>query len=424
MEIFNISTRSTQSKLSFDWTIIYIVSSTFVSFLIYRYITGVDIIDIETDFYNCIFQLLIIYTLERIINSINRTSGLSKTRYIMYLYFIIAPFSARYLIPDLFRVFQGTLKYKNIVPLNPIMFSIATDILGLMIVNISINRYLVLDNDNIKEVDKPARYIGKDKDQDKSDQKKESIYVKSEFNLGIGKSAMDSVIKSMLSRAAYSTRMTNYSLFIMVILVAIGGSASLGTVALNQIDRIREIEIQRKILDMQHEGYNRAIESQIVFKRRVDFALKKIIHKTSIDKEIYTQIDSLMRNYVNPTSERSLSNILQEGTLGIDPYKLLLEKIERQSTISWPDITLRVAIAALTLFLVQIFFNIYKYNQQQASYLFSKAEIIELYKETEADKKDLRSGLLSKLDSGPGFGQGPTSPTEQVINIMDKVKGG
>ena len=106
-----------------------------------------------------------------------------------------------------------------------------------------------------------------------------------------------------------------------------------------------------------------------------------------------------------------------------DDFKRSIDNLQTQSVIRWPEIALRATIAILTLFLVQVFFNIYKYNQQQTSHLYSKAETLELYRNAEAEKVEMRKGMLSKMDPAPRFERGPTPPTEQIINVLDKVKG-
>lgn len=206
----------------------------------------------------------------------------------------------------------------------------------------------------------------------------------SEELLGKGNTILDRVIASILSRANLSNRIINFSLIIMIVIVAIGGGASFGTVALNEAKKIRDLESERLKL------------VSIINNIRESDTLKFPI---SYEKTIKA-VDARLGD---------------ENT-----YKTTIEKIEKQSNISWTDIAMRITIAALTLFLVQIFFHIYKFNQQQASQLFTKAEIMELYKESGADQNALRSGLLSKIDSTPNFEKTPPTPTEQFINIIGK----
>ncbi|WP_445454479.1 hypothetical protein [Flavobacterium sp. 25HG05S-40] len=196
-------------------------------------------------------------------------------------------------------------------------------------------------------------------------------------------SYVSKIIKLILERANSSNRNTTFSLIIMIIIVIIGGSASFGTVALNEVNKIRELETERiKMLNI------------------ITILKDEQISNTDRNNEIK---EILTSRYGNETS-----------------YNEVIKNIEQQSYISWPDIAMRITIAALTLFLVQIFFHIYKYNQQQASNLFTRAEVLELYQESDSNLDELRLGLLSKLDQNPKFDKSPTSPTEQFISIIKK----
>jgi hypothetical protein len=209
-----------------------------------------------------------------------------------------------------------------------------------------------------------------------------SVAINIEKDLGNGRTLLDRVINSVLQRANSSSRITSFSLVTMVVIVIIGGSASFGTLALNEASKIREIEVERQ----------KVVE------------LSNVLSITDSTK--YSEIKDLIR-----------ASFGEENS-----YKKLMEKIDKQSYISWPDIAMRIAIAALTIFLVQILFHIYKYNQQQASQLLNKAEMIELYKEENANHDDLRTGLLSKVDAIPRFENDPSTPTDRVLNIGSKSK--
>ena len=103
-------------------------------------------------------------------------------------------------------------------------------------------------------------------------------------------------------------------------------------------------------------------------------------------------------------------------------YKQLLENIQKKESYNLSEIIMRVAIAALTFFLVQVFLRIYKYNKQQYTSLLTKAEVLELFNEPGTDMKKLREILASKIEENPKFGNTPTTPIEQIINIADKAK--
>ena len=202
------------------------------------------------------------------------------------------------------------------------------------------------------------------------------------------KTLLETVIASILIRANNSSRMISFILATMILIVIVGGSASFGTVAINEAKKVRELEIER-------------------------IKLLKIVSK--LEKSDTAKTEVLKRN-------KEIKQLIYTEYGEENSYKSILENIERQSFTSWPDIAMRITIAALTLFLIQIFFHIYKYNQQQASQLYTPAETLELFKDTGANQDELRSSLLSKLDNGPHFEKGPTSPTEQFMNMIEKAK--
>lgn len=197
-------------------------------------------------------------------------------------------------------------------------------------------------------------------------------------------SILDNVITSTLSRASASSRTASFAIVVIIVFVLIGGGASVGTVALNEAQKVRELETERlKMLEI---------------------------------------MNAIQTNDSGKFSERNkeVIEIIQSRYGDQNSYKAILENIEKQSEVKWTDIAMRVTIAALTLFLVQIFFHIYKYNQQQESQLLTKAELFELYKEPDADKGELRAGLLLKVDSNPRFEKTPSTPSEQIINAFAK----
>jgi hypothetical protein len=209
--------------------------------------------------------------------------------------------------------------------------------------------------------------------------------------LGKGNTTIDRVIGSTVSRASSASKMIIVSLAMMVILVLIGGSASIGTLALNEIEKVRELEKEKQKM-------------------------------VSITMSMLNLRDSVSINTI--AKERGawlrISNKLKE--INANSYDDLIKNSLREKNISWEDIAMRVTIAALTLFLVQIFFHIYKYSQQQESNLFAKAEILELYKDEDADKKDLRKGMLDKLEASVSFGKTPRTPTEQMLSALTSAK--
>lgn len=197
--------------------------------------------------------------------------------------------------------------------------------------------------------------------------------------------ALTAVIQKLRNRADDYDKMKFTTLIIMVIILFIGGAASIGTMVFDEVKNLREIEKHRILLI-----------------------------KTIEELELYSE------SYEPNISE--LTTLVNQRYGDGDTYKSLIESIERQSLTSWPDIAMRVTIAALTLFLVQIFFHIYKYNQQQSSMLYNRAELLELHCEPNADINELRKSLLNKEDYLPKFDNGPESPTGKVIDVISKAQ--
>lgn len=104
-------------------------------------------------------------------------------------------------------------------------------------------------------------------------------------------------------------------------------------------------------------------------------------------------------------------------------YKEAIDNVERISNISWPDIAARVTIALLTLFLVQIFFSVYRFNRQLSSILSAKAEALELIGQDKEDEKLLRQELVATVkESTPGFGPIPKTFLQEAIDFANKLK--
>lgn len=198
---------------------------------------------------------------------------------------------------------------------------------------------------------------------------------------------LDEIIFSIEERVTLASKRIFFSLIAMIVIVIVGSSASFGTVALNEANKIRELESERiKMLTASRQLRN-------------------------VDNENYQE------------KLKEIQKLIEDKYGKNNDYKELIGKIEQESYISWPDIAMRITIAALTLFLVQIFFHIYKYNQRQESNLLSRIEVFKLYTDEKAEINQLRNGLVSKMNSNIEFEKSPTSPTEQIINIIEKSKG-
>jgi hypothetical protein len=226
-----------------------------------------------------------------------------------------------------------------------------------------------------------------------------------EHLLGQGNTKFDRVIRALFYRVNRSEKTAKLSLAIIVLLVFIGGSISIGTIALDQFSKLRQLEKVRQ---------NMLFAIDQIDRRNFHFDLQDSKDSTvSIER----QLDNVIANSIKTAVEATFGDL--EDTKN---YKQLLENIQKKESYNINEIIMRVAIAALTFFLVQVFLRIYKYNQQQSTSLLTKAEVLELFNEEGADKEKLRELLASKIEGNPKFGNTPTTPIEQIINIADKAK--
>lgn len=232
-----------------------------------------------------------------------------------------------------------------------------------------------------------------------------SILSEPELLLGQGNTNVDRVIKSLFYRANRAEKTAKLSLALLVLLVFIGGSISIGTIALNQFSKLRQLEKVRQ---------NIVFAIDQIDNRTFPFEIRD--RKDSI--HFYArQLDSVVANSIKESIKATFGNL--EDTKN---YKQLLENIQKKESYNISEIIMRVAIAALTFFLVQVFLRIYKYNKQQCTSLLTKAEVLELFNEPGTDMKKLREILAAKIEENPKFGNTPTTPIEQIINIADKAK--
>ena len=194
---------------------------------------------------------------------------------------------------------------------------------------------------------------------------------------GLKSNDIDEPIELIKKRSLSAASMMKASLFVILTIVLLGGGASIGTEALSEFSSTRQLQIQR----------NTMIE---------------------------------LANKIKSDNKQKITDFIQKHYS--DTYEKTLNELKEESALSWERIAMKATIAILTLFLVQVFFNIYKYNQQQFSYLSSKIETIELFRETTTEKESLRQGMLDKMESPPTFDKDPTAPTEKIINILENVK--
>lgn len=374
----NLNQRTISNKGTYQTLIIISSIGIIISFMS-SYISGIEPMRIYYRIIDWCSGLALAILISKFCDYINVFSKKRTLSFLPYL-ILISPllYSLDFLIV---RIDFGNYRYVEF------FYSTVSFLSGLIqvLVTIVLIRELKVINllvANLTSSDKDATksQTGKEKNNEKVD-----VEIKEQL-LGRGNTILDKVITSILYRANASNRVISFTLVIMLVIVAIGGSASFGTVALNEAKKIRELESERlKMLDIVHT-IQTADSSKLAERNK---ELREIITSRYGDE---------------------------------NSYKNIVENIEKQSYVSWPDIAMRITIAALTLFLVQIFFHIYKYNQQQSSHLFTKAETLELYKETGADQGELRIGLLSKVDSNPKFDKAPTTPTEQFFHAINKAK--
>jgi hypothetical protein len=100
-----------------------------------------------------------------------------------------------------------------------------------------------------------------------------------------------------------------------------------------------------------------------------------------------------------------------------------ISRIEQLTKTSYSDLGIRVTIALLTVFLVQIFFALHKYNQRLAVVLANKAEALELIG-SEPNNRKLLSREMIKLmrEPSPDFGAEVKTPLQEVSDVARKVK--
>lgn len=206
--------------------------------------------------------------------------------------------------------------------------------------------------------------------------------------LGQGNSYLDRVIRSVFLRSSKAERAASFSLTVMLILVLVGGMASFGLWVFTHADRIATIESERnKLISLQTEMQGLRNKSDQELKDRIDRLLKSV-------EQYYSTSSSY------------------EGTLN---------RLSTQSQTNLADIAVRVTIAVLTIFLVQVFFSVYKYNHHLASVLAAKAEALELVSNDDEARGELSHEAIAIVkESVPGFGAQPRTPYEQAAALAEK----
>ncbi|HXI25594.1 MAG TPA: hypothetical protein VNG71_17135 [Pyrinomonadaceae bacterium] len=211
--------------------------------------------------------------------------------------------------------------------------------------------------------------------------------------LGRGQSQLDAVIRSVVERSTKSDRHANFSLAVMLVLVMIGGMASFGLWAFTHADRISTLEAEKNKLTGLQEGF-RGAASKLVSNDPTA--------KDSVDR---------------------ISKFIQDNYPNSETYRDTLNRLSQQSQTNYADIAIRVTIAVLTIFLVQVFFAVYKYNRHLAIILAAKAEALELAGSDEDSRKELSREAVSIVKEGvPGFSAHPRTPIEEIIQAAERLK--
>jgi len=198
------------------------------------------------------------------------------------------------------------------------------------------------------------------------------------------------VTAAIRTRSRETADSARLSMLIMILLVLVGGGASVGLWFVSQLDRIRSLELERN----------------------------KLVHLTS-------SLEQLSRQNT-PQQAAALKQVqafIQDNYNAAHSYEVLLRDIADKTQTSWPDIAIRATVAILTLFLVQIFFSVYKYSQHLSNLLARKAEALELLGVFAEDRQGVRKEMIAVAKEGfPGFSAGPNTPLQDVIDILDKLR--
>lgn len=201
---------------------------------------------------------------------------------------------------------------------------------------------------------------------------------------------MNNVISSLKFRAKNYSKITADTLILILVIVSIGGLTSIGSAVLHDFRDYRTFEKEiNKISDLTSKLN----------------ALKSLPTKNHQDTLIVIKVDSILQ-------------IMRNSNLDEASIKQSINELKNLKNTSWEDMVMRITIAALTLFLCQIFYQIYKYNQNQTAYLFAKAEILELFRDIPEDQKEMRAMLLAQLEKVPKFEKTTEHSLEQLIKML------
>jgi hypothetical protein len=198
------------------------------------------------------------------------------------------------------------------------------------------------------------------------------------------------IANAISTRSHQAAESARISMIIMIVLVLVGGGASVGLWFFGQLDRIRAIEVER----------NRLLQLSV--------GIQRLPRLAAAD-----QVQAV----------KDMQKVIQDNYDAPNDYRVFLKDIADKLQTSWPDIAIRVTLAVLTLFLVQIFFAVYKYNQHLSNLLAAKAEALELLAVTPEDRQRVRSEMIPlATESLPGFAAGPQTPLQDILNVIGKAQ--
>jgi hypothetical protein len=211
--------------------------------------------------------------------------------------------------------------------------------------------------------------------------------------LGQGTDYINRVVRSVIGRSIKSESTARFSLTVMLILVMVGGMASFGLWAFTHADRISTLEYERsKLINLENEV--KAIRDKL---------------GEGVDT-VKPQLDRLLK-------------FIDDNYSDSESYKADLARLSQQSQSNYADIAIRVTIAVLTIFLVQVFFSVYKYNRHLAIMLAGKAEALELVRNDDEARKELSREVISIVkETIPGFGSHPRTPIEEAIRATENIR--
>ena len=270
--------------------------------------------------------------------------------------------------------------------------------------------------------------------------------------LGLGQKPSDRATKSLLYRANSAERISQFSMVIMIVLVFVGGGSSFGFWVKDRLEIMQTLENERNKLVNLKEGlsgkgyYDQMYSSfrtrsyDVHFYEEIETSFNSFVNFLETTTDFYKIIDeSKLKSYENLKNSfksakesylqkidavlLSIKNNLSDIYGNKNEYEKVFEDVKKSSQTSWADIAARGTIALLTLFLVQIFFSVYKFNRQLSSSLSAKAEAIEMIASDKDSEQLLNKELISIVKQHlPGFGKEPKTLLHEAIDLAGNLK--